>query len=443
MKEHIHINEIKGWYLKKFEDITNNLKGNGKLPFSQIRKDAIARFMELGFPTTKWEDWKYTNISPILKHQYSLEKNSSMVSLQDIKRFIPKKYSENIIVFINGEYAADLSSIKLNKEGLLITNLKEALYAHWEDVHQYISKYANFSHEPFTALNTALAQQGVFIKIPADLELKNPIHLLYLSDTEDTPFQSHPRNLIIMGKRSQAKIFETHHYLSDGNYLNNAVTEIFMNDDTILDHIILQNDSRKSYRISKTQIYQKSRSFFSTISFDLGGAIVRNNLGVSIDGENSEANLYGFYLINGRQHVDNYTRIDHLKPYCNSNELYKGILSDRSSSVFSGSIYVAKDAQKTNAFQSNKNLLLSEEAEVNSKPQLKIFADDVKCSHGATIGQLDEEALFYLKQRGIAELDAQAMLRSAFAGDVLERISLKPLKDHIEGILDTRLKEEF
>jgi len=443
MKEKTDIVNIKDWYIDKFEHFRKRINGNGRSYFNKIRREAISHFSKLGFPTTRSEEWKYTDISPILKHHYHLIETLPQIGVQDIKQYIFEKYSRNILVFINGEYAADFSSLNANKNDLVISPLEVALRQHSDMIQNYVSTIAKFSDEPFTALNTAFSRQGVFIHIPENVIIDEPIQLLYLSNASEIPFQCHPRNLIIMGKGSQAKIIESHHSLSQGIYFNNAVTEIFLDDQTNLKYLMFQNDSQKAFRISRMQINQKNNSVYNSVSIDLGGAIVRNNLGVCIDGENAETNLYGFYLMNGQQHIDNHTNINHLKPHCVSNELYKGILSDQARAVFSGTIYVARDAQKTNAFQSNKNLLLGEEAEIDSKPQLKIFADDVKCSHGATIGRLDEEALFYLEQRGISAVNAKNLLRMAFAHDVLAKIDSDPVKHYIEKVIHSRLNKEF
>jgi Fe-S cluster assembly protein SufD len=443
MKEKTDTSNIQDWYTDQFEQFQKKFNGNGKSYFNKLRQDAIAHFSEFGFPTTRLEAWKYTDISPILKHHYHLIEALPQIREQNIQQYIFKKYSENLLVFINGEYATDFSSPNANTNDMMISSLEEAQQHHPDTIKNYVNSIAKSSDEPFTALNAAFSRQGAFIHIPANVILDEPIQLLYLSNASDTPFQCHPRNLIIMGKGSQAKIIESHHSLSQGIYFNNAVTEVFLDNQANLKHMKFQNDSQKAFRITRTQVNQKHDSVFNSVTIDLGGAIVRNNLGISIDGENSETNLYGFYLTNGRQHIDNHTNIDHLKPNCVSNELYKGILSDQARAVFSGTIYVARDAQKTNAFQANKNLLLSEEAEIDSKPQLKIFADDVKCTHGATIGRLDEEALFYLQQRGISAANAQNLLRMAFAHDVLDKIDNEPVKHYIEKVIHNRLNKEF
>jgi Fe-S cluster assembly protein SufD len=434
--------DIKDWYISRFNNFEAGLNGDSQQPFHKIRKKALEKFTALGFPSGRIEDWKYTNISPILQHQFDLAKSPSQIDKDQIKNFLIDDI-KNVLVFINGQFTSQFSSVKSEHPQLSITSLAEAFKENSDVIKTYLTRYADFDTEPFTALNTAFATEGAFIHIPDNYILEDPIQLLYISDPCQTTFQSHPRNLIIIGKGGQGKILESHHHLSENTYFHNSVSEIVLNENAMADHFKIQDDSKQAFRIAKTQIYQKEKSTYNSVSIDLGGAIVRNNLGVCLDGENCESNLFGFYFVSGKQHIDNHTNIDHLQPNCDSNELYKGILAEKSRGVFSGTIYVAKDAQKTNAFQSNKNLLLSEEAEIDSKPQLKIYADDVKCSHGATIGQLDENALFYLQQRGINKKEAQTILRSAFAGEVLERISIKSLRERIRDTISNRLIEKL
>ncbi|MBN2366228.1 MAG: Fe-S cluster assembly protein SufD, partial [Calditrichaeota bacterium] len=328
-------------------------------------------------------------------------------------------------------------------DGLIISDLDSALKNDHPWILEHITSYADFRGEPFTALNTALIRNGLYIEVKDHILLEKPVHFLHIAHPDGNAYQAFPRNLIKVGQNSQLSIITSYHHLSDAPYFHNSVSEIVLAENAMINEIKIQDESTKSYRIDRTQFYQKNRSIVNSVSIDLGGSLVRNNLGFSIDGENCETNLYGFYILSGEQHVDNHTNIDHLKPNCNSNELYKGILNDAARAVFSGTIYVARDAQKTNAFQSNKNLLLSEEAEIDSKPQLKIFADDVKCSHGATIGQLDEEALYYLRQRGIPEAGALTLLRSAFAGEIIEKISFGPVKKYIQDRIEHSLKNKF
>jgi len=305
----------------------------------------------------------------------------------------------------------------------------------------YLAKYANYKEETFTALNTAFTNDGVFISIPENLRVDNPIQILNISVKSDSNFISFPRNLIIAEKNSKVQIVESFYHLSPNTYFNNSVSEIVVKENAKVDYVKIQDESQKSFSISNTQVYQERDSVFSSVSIDLGGKLVRNNLNVHMDAENCETSLAGFYLVSSSQLIDNHTTVEHAKPHCQSNELYKGILDDHSKAVFSGTVHVLRDAQKTNAFQENKNLLLSEDAEVNSKPQLKIFADDVRCTHGATIGQLDEEAVFYLRQRGISEKNAYSMLHQAFAADVFNYINIDPVRVKVEQLVMEKFKQ--
>ncbi len=438
--KNIEQSEIKNSYISKYKNFENNLNGHQDIPFHKTRQDAIQKFEELGFPTTRIEEWKYTNVDPILKHDFSLVEEPADISETQLKKHTFEGLNANLLVFINGKYASDLSIIHSEQKNLVISSLQDALKNNNKVVEKYLSKYLDYQNEAFAALNTAFALDGAFVYVPDGMILEEPIHLLNLTTDGDTAFQAHPRNLFVFGKGSQAKIIETHDHSSENLYFHNAVSEFIVEDDAIINHVKVQDESKNAYRIATMQVNQGHRSVFTTISMDLGGALVRNNTNMVLHGENCESNLYGFYLVNGTQHIDNHTNIDHAKPNCNSNELFKGILADKARGVFSGTIYVRPDAQKTNAFQSNKNLLLSEEAEIDSKPQLKIYADDVKCSHGATIGELDKEALFYLRQRGLSEAEANAMLRYAFAADVFSRIKIDPVREMVDAKVNDRFK---
>ena len=431
------------WYLQAFEKFEKSLNGDKEIPFHAVRKKAIEKFQQLGFPTTRIEEWKYTNIKPILDQQFDTINKPEKINDETIDNYRIKGIEENLIVFVNGRYIDEFSHITLSSKNLVIKSLSRAFRENPDLIKKYLTHYASYTEEPFVALNTAFTREGTFIFVPDDTVLDAPIHVINISDPGQTTFQSHPRNLMIIGKNSQVSLVESLNHLSDNVYFQNSVTEVLVGENAIVDHIKIQDESKLSFRIATTQVQQEQSSVYHTFSIDLGGALVRNNLNIGLNGENAEANLFGFYFINGKQHLDNHTNIDHLVPNCNSNELYKGILNDKSRAVFSGTIFVEKDAQKTNAFQSNKNLLLSNEAEIDSKPQLKIFADDVKCSHGATIGQIDDEALFYLRQRGVSLEDAHILLRQAFAADVFEKIRIPAAKEYINQLISERLKSEI
>ncbi|MFZ0392037.1 MAG: Fe-S cluster assembly protein SufD, partial [Calditrichia bacterium] len=384
------------------------------------------------------------DIAGLLKYDYRIADETTAQLQYKLSPFLIPGLDAHLLVFINGRWSPDLSEIREEKdEGVVISSLKTALENRHPALEGKLSRVADFREDTFTALNTAFALDGVFVFVPAGKTIAKPVHIINLAIPGEKPFQSHPRNLFILEEGSSATIIESHEHAGSGVYLQNVVGEITIGDKAELKHYRIQNESRESYRISTMQVELGRECRYTGLGLDLGGALVRNNTNLLIGGEYSEANLYGFYLVSGRQHIDNHTNIDHAAPNCDSNELFKGILADKARGVFSGTIYVRRDAQKTNAFQSNKNLLLSEEAEIDSKPQLKIFADDVKCSHGATIGQLDEEALFYLRQRGLSISEANTMLRYAFAADVFNRIELAPLKEYADQKVNKRILNEI
>jgi Fe-S cluster assembly protein SufD len=320
-----------------------------------------------------------------------------------------------------------------------VQSLKTAREQHGDLVKKHLGKYIDYQNETFTAFNTAFVDDGAFIFIPKNTALQEVVHIINLTDVHDESAIIHPRNLIVAEDGAEAEVVESFHALSENVYFNNLVTEVFVGRNARLKHIKLQEENSLAYHISNSQVCQQRDSNYTTNNIDLGGRLVRNNLNIRLEGENCESHLYGYYMGFKNQLIDNHTFIDHAMPNCFSNELYKGILDDKSQGVFNGKILVRQDAQKTNALQSNKTLLLTNEASVNAKPQLEIFADDVKCTHGATIGQLDDEALFYLRARGISEDMAGAMLRHAFVADVLDNIEI----DSIRKKLDHDIIEKF
>ena len=438
-----HSMDIKDLYVNAFNKFEHELNESVAHPFHHIRKNAISRVKELGFPSLRNEEWKYTNISPILKQSYQFPADLPKVKDSEILSLMIPTLKDNTLVFLNGHFIESLSSVKFAQKNVIISPIQNLLNNKNSLIQDHLTKYADYQKETFTALNTAFIQDGIFIYIPEGLIVEDPIHILNISDPQGTPFQSFPRNLIIAGKGSQVMVIERQQHLTEGAYLRNSVTEVVIEEDAMVRLITVQDESREAFIINRTQVTLETNSNFSNVALDLGGSIVRNNLGATLNGEHCEANLFGFYLASQKQHIDNHTNIEHLQPNCDSNELYKGILTDQGRAVFSGTIYVARDAQKTNALQANHSLLLSDESEVDSKPQLKIFADDVKCTHGATIGQMDEEAIFYLRQRGIDKANAHTLLRSAFAGEIIEKIDFSELREYINSSINKRLSTEF
>jgi len=436
----------KDWYLSNFKIIEESLNGSASLttngkpkaPFHDIRKNAISKFEEIDFPTTKNEEWKYTNIAPILSYNFT-PADKAEISKSNVEKYIIPNLKINLFVLINGNFSAGLSKIHKLPSGVRIESFYNLLKNEPDFILEHFAKYAPLENG-FVALNTAFANDGVVIYIPDNAIVKDYIHILNLIGADSENVLSQPRNLIVAGKNSQVKIIESYHSISESVNLTNAVNEVIVGEGANVVLYRLQNENLNSFHINRTQIEQKKNSTFTHYSVTLGGSIVRNDTNTVLDDENCTANLYGLYLTESSQHVDNHTLIDHAKPRCKSNELYKGVLNDKSRGVFNGKVFVRKDAQKTNAYQSNKAILLSKEALVDTKPQLEIYADDVKCSHGAAIGQLDEDALFYLRTRGIGEEQARGVLIRAFANDIFETIETGALQDYLNNLVIAKLR---
>lgn len=336
---------------------------------------------------------------------------------------------------MHGFFAAELSSVTGMPKGMFAGSLAEALEAHADLLEFHLARYADASKETFAALNTAFTADGAFLYVPKGAVLEKPVHVLFVSTAGDQPTVSHPRSLVLAEANSQAQVVESYAGWNSEVYFTNSVTEIVAGENAFIDHYKLQRESLEAFHISTIQVQLDRNANVSTQSISMGGALVRNHVNAVLDGEGGEATLNGFYLVNGKQHVDNHTCIEHAQPRCSSREVYKGILDGRARGVFNGRIIVRPDAQKTDSKQTNKNLILSEEALVNTNPQLEIYADDVKCTHGATIGQLDADALFYLRSRGIDLESARHLLTYAFAGDFVNHIKIEPVRAELEKIL--------
>lgn len=423
------------WYVSNFKTFENKLNGESKSFLHSLRKDAIAQLSELDFPTKKNEEWKYTNIAPILKHNFvpALNSEAVKVTMEDVEKNIFSGFDCCVMVFANGIYSSELSTVKA-EDGVVIDSLRNVLKTKPELVEKYIGQSAKIENG-FHALNTAYALDGAVIIIPDGKVVENPVQLLFLSGDDSNNTLSLPRNIIIAGKNSQINVIENYRGYSDNPYFTNTITEVYADENAIVNLHKVQNESDSAYHIEKTEVHQKRNSLFNHYSFSFGGSIVRNDINSTLDDENVETHYYGLYLAHKDQLVDNHTFVDHAKPNCMSNEVYKGILDDNSKGVFNGKIMVRPDAQKTNAFQSNKTVLLSDTARIDTKPQLEIFADDVKCSHGATVGHLDDAAYFYIRSRGIPEELAKSMLIRAFANDVVEVIKIDSLKEQLNHMI--------
>ncbi len=400
------------------------------------RSEALDLFKNKEFPTTKDEEWKFTNLKKIVSNDYQVGTNED-VSPADITSFINDGLSGSKVVFINGHWSEEYSQIKASDA--IVTSLNNAAAEYPDTFANYFNKSIRNKTDSLAALNTAMHSDGVFIQIEKGKTEASPINVYFVNNSKNAASFVVTRNLIAVEENAEVNI--AFHYATIGanKSLLNEATEVFIGKSGRGSLTRIQNDTTDASQISNTEIEQSSSSNFTTNTFSFSGELIRNNLNFALNGEHIESHMNGLYMIDGNTHVDNHTVADHKFPNCESHELYKGIMDDKSNGVFNGKIFVRPNAQKTNAFQSNKNLILSDSAKVNSKPQLEIWADDVSCSHGCTTGQLDQEALFYLEARGISPIKAKALLLQAFAADVVEKISQDDLKDRLLILLGDRL----
>jgi Fe-S cluster assembly protein SufD len=439
------IKENQETYFASFAQLEERLGAVEGSWIHQIRRQAIARFGELGFPTTHQEEWKYTNVAPLVRIPFQpATEQANGLSAEALALSPLAALSLARLVFVNGVYSHEFSSTAGLPEGVQLASLAEALAGEAGrsgELEQHLARYAAYDRQPFVALNTAFLEQGAFLRIPPGLVLEQPIHLLFVSTGDEVPRVSHPRSLILADRESQVALIESYVGLGEAAYFTNAVTEIAVGESAVVEHYKLQQESRRAFHMATMQVHLERSSVFSNQNVSLGGALVRNDLTAVLDGEGAECTLNGLYLGTGRQHVDNHTTLDHARPHCSSHEIYRGILDGKASGVFNGGIIVRQDAQKTNAKQSNRNLLLSQDAVINTKPQLEIWADDVRCTHGATVGQIDQEALFYLRTRGMDLQAARDMLTYAFASEPLGQMKVQAVRRWVEGELFAQLAE--
>jgi Fe-S cluster assembly protein SufD len=431
------------WYRSRFERFEKSLNGEASSDLHRLRRAAIARLGELGFPTTREEEWRFTNVTPIARKQFTPAPRPSGPALLSVDIGPHTFGSDDVLrlVFRDGHFDRALSSLKEVPEGVTVMSMSEALRERAEIVLSYLGNHIRIDENVFTALNAAFLLDGAFIHLREGVELDRPIHLLFLATGEEEDQLLTPRNLIVAGAGSKVSIAESYAALREGVYLTSAVTEFIVGDRAVVEHDKLQTESLAAFHVGRTHFQLGAGSTVVSNAVALGGSIVRNDLTAVLGGERAHCALNGLSVSAQEQLIDNHTTIDHATATCTSYELYKAILDGSSRGVFNGKIFVRKDAQKTDAKQTNKTLLLSDDAMMDTKPQLEIFADDVKCTHGATVGQLDEEQVFYLRTRGI-ELDAaRDLLTFAFALDVIERIHVVPLHDRLEGMLRHRLRQ--
>ena len=430
------------WYVQQFADFEKSLNGHSQQPLHEVRKKAIEWFAHNGFPTRRQEEWRFTNISPISAINFTMTEkaSSNALTMQNIRPFfIDEEFVR--LVFIDGNYNEILSSIGELPQGATVRTLEQAMADKPDIISRHLAKHAPLEENAFAALNTAFLSRGAFVHVSKNVVLQQPIHIMFIATDAANEHVMHPRTLIVADNSSQVQVIENYISLTDCAYFNNPVTEVVAAENAVVDHYKIQQESADAFHTSLMQIYQKRSSIYHSHNYAFGGAIARNDLNAVLDGEGAECVLNGLYLATRNQLIDNHSLIDHAQPHCNSHELYKGILDDKARAVFSGKIHVHPDAQKTDAIQSNQNLVLSDNAKVDTKPQLEIYADDVRCTHGGTVGQMDQDSIFYLRARGISRETARNIMIQAFAGEVAESIHNESIRDYIDHLVLSRLKE--
>ena len=422
-------------YLQEFTAFSANGAGRGPAWVAPVRRAAIERFGALGFPTPKNEDWHFTSVSPIAERVFSLaSRETRHVSAEQYLPFLFGQAAWPVMVFVNGRYAAPLSTEPGESSGIRVMDLARAWQENDALLEQHLTKVASYDRAAFTALNTAFMYDGAVIHIGANADAPYPLHLLFVSTGDVEGRVSHPRNLIVAERDSRATVIESYVALGNAPYFTNGVTEVTLREGATFTHLKVQRESEQAYHVGTVQVEQGRDTHFLQFSFASGAALSRTNVYTMLNGAGCGATLNGLYMVDGTQHVDHQTRIEHAQPNTFSREMYKGILDGASHGVFNGQVYVRPVAQQTDGKQENNNLLLSRQARVDTKPQLEIYANDVKCTHGATVGRLDDTALFYMKSRGIGQDTARKLLTYAFAAGVLEHIELEPVREELERL---------
>ena len=422
-------------YAEKFQNSNND---RGAAWFNM----ALAAFNEQSFPTRRDENWKYTSVARILNMSYATATDTK-VSPEKIENCQPNNLDSYRIVFVNGLFKEELSDFNNTEQGVHIFPLSELpdsgkLY---EQVNAHFNSLDK-ENNAFTSLNAASTNEAICIQIERNAQINKVIHIIHLSTDTEKPFVNNPLCFVYAETGAQATLLESYHNsASETSYFTNAVNRIHLDDNSRIVHLRVQNEGKHAFQVSNTSVWQRKDSTYSGYQIDLGGRLIRNNLNVNLMHSGTHTDMYGIYLAKNEQHIDNQSFIDHAFPHCTSNELYKGIISDKGTGVFNGKIIVRQDAQKTNAFQQNSSLVLSPNASMNAKPQLEIFADDVRCSHGATIGQLDESALFYLRSRGLNPAEARSILQFAFVMEVLENVVSPEIYAFIENLIHDAFRQ--
>ncbi len=440
LKHDVFKNILVGLYEKNHDKII----GNSSVIIQKLRQKAFEHFKQNGFPDKKMESWRFTNPEPLFRDDYHIDFESKFRKIDVSKIFTCDVYDLDTycITLINGWFAYQNSPLSRLKDGTVIGSLYKAMEIYPDIVEKYLGSVAKINEQGLVSLNTAFMQDGLFIYVPDNVKVEKPVQVINIVDS-DKPVFIQPRNLIITGKNSNLTLVHCDHSLTHNISFTNTVSEVVLHENAFIDHYKVQNKGRNSALLTSLFFLQEKNSILANNVITLNGGFTRNQVDLSLTDENCTADLNGLYLMDRNQHVDNQVFVDHAASNSRSNQLYKGILDDQASGVFYGKVLVGRNSQNTKAFQNNKNILLTDETKINTQPFLEIYADDVKCSHGATVGQLDTDALFYMRSRGICERTAKQMLMYAFAGEVVKKISIEPLRDNITKLVEKRLKGEL
>ena len=425
------VEHLETW-LENFTESAKSAAGRNLPWLRRLREDAFARFCEVGFPTTHDEDWRFTNVSAIARTAFQTSSDVRLAKGDTAAWRVDDVAA--MLVFVNGRFSAELSEVNALPKGVTVASLADRIEVAPEEVEKHLGKYADTQRDPFVALNTAFISDGAYVHLPRGVVVEAPIYLLYLSTKEDAPTMTHPRNLIVAEDEAQVAVIED--YASVGGasvVLSNAVTELVAGESAVAQHYLIEREHLKAFNLSTLRIEQGRSANVASHSVLLGGGLVRNNVHPVLAGEGGECLINGLFLGTGSQHLDNYMHVEHAAPHCGSRQFYNGILDGQAHGVFHGRIVVHKPAQKTDAKQTNRNLLLSDDAVMNSMPALEIYADDVKCTHGSTTGPMDEEQIFYLRSRGVGAESARHLMTYAFAADITRRIRVAPVRARIEN----------
>lgn len=435
------IDERKAHFKTLFTARAGKMNGQSNHPLNQIRREAMERFETVGFPSRFDEDWKYTSVAPVLKPDFQEGKEVPVVGPMLNKLEIPELDAYRL-VFVNGFLQKDMSDLEGLPGGVTLLEMHQAIEdpTFGQAVKNNFRNQLELSENAFTPLNIAFSNGGIFIHVAKNVQVEKPFHFIYLTANGITPTFTCPQMYGIVETGANVSVIENFGGVGEGAYLTNVFNRFEVANNAILHHYKIQNEQLNGSFINNTAANQGKDSTYSNYTVDLGSKIARNNIAAHLKGENTTTNLYGTYLPKGREHIDNQSFVDHAHPNAYSNELYKGIMDERGRGVFNGKVMVRQDAQKINAYQQNQNLVLSETAQIDTKPQLEIFADDVRCSHGATIGQLDEASVFYLRARGIKDAAARTMLQTAFLGEVIEHFENEPVQNFAMGLVERKLK---